>query len=109
MTFIPDSVLNKLVAEAEQNKAAPQPVQVVYTGWIKVTRVGNIGTIEILNAEDWKLFQVLVQRGANLWPDAPPQIKELADLVTNGKVMQDYFKQANVTNVNNLPPSGELK
>lgn len=109
MTFIPDSVLNKLVAEAEQNKAAPQPVQVVYTGWIKVTRVGNIGTVEILNAEDWKLFQELVQRGSNLWPDAPPQIKELADLVTNGKVMQDYFKQANVTNVNNLPSSGEIK
>lgn len=32
----------------------------------------------------------LVHRGANLWPDALPEIKGLADLVTNGKQMQDY-------------------
>lgn len=42
----------------------------------------------------WKHFQELIQRGANLWPDAPPEIKEFADLVTNGKVMQDYYRQA---------------
>jgi hypothetical protein len=38
-------------------------------------------------------FQELIQRGANLWPDAPPAIKEFADLVTSGRVMQDYRKQ----------------
>lgn len=32
----------------------------------------------------------LIHRGANLWPDALPEIKGLADLVTNGKQMQDY-------------------
>lgn len=35
-------------------------------------------------------FNELIQRGANLWPDAPPYIKELADNVTNGKLLQDY-------------------
>lgn len=35
-------------------------------------------------------FQELIQRGANLWPDAPPEIKALADLITNGRIMQDY-------------------
>ena len=32
----------------------------------------------------------LIHRGANLWPDAMPEIKGLADLVTSGKLMQDY-------------------
>lgn len=39
-------------------------------------------------------FKQLIQRGANLWPDAPPEIKEFADLITNGKVLQDYRAQA---------------
>jgi len=47
-------------------------------------------------AEEYKQFQTLIQRGANLWPDAPPAMKRLADLVTNGKVMQDYDAQSNV-------------
>lgn len=47
-------------------------------------------TIEVTGSEDWEHFQELVQRGSNLWPDAPPQIKRIADLVTSGKVMQDY-------------------
>jgi len=49
-----------------------------------------------IDDENWKSFQELIQRGANLWPDAPPEIKEFADLVTNGKVMQDYYRQAGV-------------
>lgn len=35
-------------------------------------------------------FKKLVQRGINLWPDAPAEIKRLADVVTVGQVMQDY-------------------
>lgn len=38
-------------------------------------------------------FKELIQRGANLWPDAPAEIKELADLVTNGTILQDYRGQ----------------
>lgn len=47
-------------------------------------------TVEIESAADWKYFQELIHRGSNLWPDAPAQIKRLADIVTSGKVMQDY-------------------
>jgi len=47
-------------------------------------------------AEEYTQFQMLVQRGANLWPDAPPAMKRLADLVTSGKVMQDYDAQSNI-------------
>lgn len=38
-------------------------------------------------------FAQLIQRGSNLWPDAPPAIKEFADLVTTGKVLQKYEEQ----------------
>lgn len=51
-------------------------------------------SIQIYSEAMWKSFQELVQRGSNLWPDAPPEIKEFADMVTSGRVMQDYYKQA---------------
>lgn len=38
-------------------------------------------------------FKTLVQRAANLWPDATPEIKEFADLITNGEIFQDYRSQ----------------
>lgn len=46
--------------------------------------------IKIDTAEDYKMFQELVQRGSNLWPDAPAPIKRIADMVTSGKIMQVY-------------------
>lgn len=49
-----------------------------------------------IDDENWKSFQELVQRGSNLWPDAPPEIKEFADMVTSGMVMQDYYRQADI-------------
>ena len=46
---------------------------------------------------DFAAFSELIYRGANLWPDAPPSIKEFADLICNdGVVMQDYYVQAGV-------------
>lgn len=41
----------------------------------------------------WKDFQQLIQRGAQTWADGPPAMKELADLVTNGQVLQNYWDQ----------------
>lgn len=41
----------------------------------------------------WPQFQQLIQRGAQTWADAPPAMKELADLVTNGQVLQNYWDQ----------------
>lgn len=49
--------------------------------------------IEIPGPE-YKRFQELVQRGSNLWPDAPDFIKRAADIITNGKVMQEYDKMS---------------
>jgi mannose/fructose/N-acetylgalactosamine-specific phosphotransferase system component IIB len=64
----------------------------------EVTEIASIA----IDGEDWEKFKELVQRGSNLWPDAPPSIKVFADQVTNNKVMQDYYKQTNVPN-----PTGE--
>jgi len=35
----------------------------------------------------------MVHRAVNLWPDAPPEIKELADLITVGHIQQNYHVQ----------------
>lgn len=49
--------------------------------------------ITIRSEHDLRDFRELVQRGANCWSDASPRIKEAADLITNGKVLQDYGSQ----------------
>lgn len=48
----------------------------------------------ISSQDDYKLFQELVQRATNLWPDAPASIKRFADMVTVGKVQQEYVDDA---------------
>lgn len=56
------------------------------------------GAYEIqVSATSAKVFEELVHRATNLWPDAPPEVKEFADTITNeGKLMQDY-RRAEVT------------
>ena len=53
-------------------------------------------TVRITEKEDIEKFKELVQRATNLWPDAPPAIKEFADVVTSGNSLQDYYAQAGV-------------
>lgn len=67
-------------------------------GFRVVTRVQDgLGTVsksvEADTAEDWKMVQTVFQRACNLWPDAPPAIKALADQVIEGKVLQNYEEQ----------------
>jgi hypothetical protein len=58
------------------------------------TGLGTVSkTIEADTAEDWKMLQDVFQRACNLWPDAPPSIKKLADMIIEGKVLQDYDAQ----------------
>lgn len=55
-------------------------------------RVDALGSIEVhISKDSAPGFQELIQRGANLWPDAPAEIKWLADIITNGQPMQDYW------------------
>lgn len=44
----------------------------------------------IIPKTDLPAFKQMVQRGVNLWPDAPASIKSAADIITNGAEMQPY-------------------
>lgn len=60
---------------------------------IEIYTTSNLQTIVLDSAQSIARFKELVQRGANLWPDAPAEIKEAADLITNGTILQDYRGQ----------------
>jgi hypothetical protein len=62
-------------------------------------------------------FKELCQRAGNLWPDASPEVKTFIDLITEGKVQQDYSyivtgtrSYPRIESVSiNKPTSGESK
>lgn len=58
-------------------------------------------TLFIEGTQSCKDFKQLVQNGANLWDQSPPEMKTLADLVTSGKEMQPY---ASLTTRNSIAP-----
>lgn len=59
----------------------------------KIIVPGEAYVILVDTPESVKIFQQLIQRGAATWADAPPEIKEFADLITSGRVLQDYHSQ----------------
>ena len=61
----------------------------IYTRTLEPTKALEIKIEE----ESLGSFKKLIQRGANLWPDAPASIKEFADVITNGRILQDYKSQ----------------
>lgn len=38
-------------------------------------------------------FKQLISKALNSFPDAHPALKELGDMLTHGKVLQDYYSQ----------------
>lgn len=46
-----------------------------------------------VNHQDVEAFKSLVFRGINNSPDAPPAMKQLYDILTHGKILQDYAQQ----------------
>jgi hypothetical protein len=61
----------------------------------RVVVIQNEDLIDIIvsSPQSISAFKELIQRGANLWPDAPAEIKEFADLITSGQILQDYRSQ----------------
>jgi hypothetical protein len=50
--------------------------------------------IQIILTDDSKEhFTTAMNRALNCWPDAPPELKELADMLNHGKILQDYYSQ----------------
>jgi hypothetical protein len=46
-----------------------------------------------VDADSLSIFTELIRRGANLWPDAPAEIKEFHDMLRHGRVLQNYRAQ----------------
>lgn len=57
---------------------------------ITVQVSGDYTSIHFHSCEQ-KTIAKLMQRATNLWPDAPPEVKWLADIITEGHPQQDYF------------------
>lgn len=58
---------------------------------------GSTKALILVDEDSWKEFQQLIHRGINLWPDASPELKAFADLITEGKVQQDYSREKKLT------------
>ena len=48
-------------------------------------------TIKVEGEESRAAFTLMVQKALNCWPDAHPALKELGDMLTHGRVLQDYW------------------
>lgn len=59
----------------------------------KVTRnaTDEIDVIHFsVTAESIENFKALMNRALNTWDNAPVELKELGDMVVQGKILQDY-------------------
>ena len=55
-------------------------------------------TIVAQTAEEWSMLQELFQRMIIVWPAAPPEMYDLATLVTKGRVASSYSKESKFSN-----------
>lgn len=60
---------------------------------IEVKELAGDAVIIVVDKNSAEAFKELVHRGTNLWPDAPPEVKEFSDIITNGHVLQNYWAQ----------------
>lgn len=61
---------------------------------IHIAHAKDCKVIVIDTPESFDRFKELVRRATNVWDFAHPEIKEFADLIDHGKVLQDYYAQA---------------
>lgn len=54
-------------------------------------------TVRIVGAESIALFKQMVRRANNCWDTAPAEMKEFSDVVTEGRILQDYQAQSPLT------------
>lgn len=63
---------------------------IIYHAPVQSLGQERVATVRIVGDEDIALFQRLVNRALGTWDNAPAQIKEFGDIVTEGKILQDY-------------------
>jgi len=67
---------------------------IIYRAPVQSLGQERVATVRIVGDEDIALFQRLVNRALGTWDNAPAQIKEFGDMVTEGKILQDYQAHA---------------
>ena len=61
---------------------------------IEIDKADDLSMIKIwITAKSLPAFKDMVHRATNLWPDAPPEIKEFADNLIHGAPLQNYYLQ----------------
>ena len=56
--------------------------------------LGNTAAIQItIPIERVTEFKAILNRALNTWQDAPPEWKELSDILEHGQMLQDYYFQ----------------
>lgn len=65
----------------------------VYTYHINPDRPDSLRMQVNITGEQIEQFKTLVNRAMNTWDRAPAELKEFADMVTEGKILQDYSAQ----------------
>lgn len=65
----------------------------IQTYYINPDKPETLRTQITADAESTEHIKTLVQRAMNTWPDAPAELKEFADLLLDGKILQDYKSQ----------------
>lgn len=63
---------------------------------IHVKHTNSVRMEIIITGKSLARFKELVNRALGSWPTAHPEIKEFGDMVTEGKILQDYYSQAGV-------------
>lgn len=58
---------------------------------IQIVRLSTGTNAVFIQDEDLAHFKEMVNRACNCWDKAPPVIKEFADKITTGQVLQDYY------------------
>jgi hypothetical protein len=59
---------------------------------INITELDSASII-VVDKSSLPAFRDMLQRAMNTWPDAPAELKEFADLILDGKILQDYKSQ----------------
>lgn len=59
------------------------------------TGTKDLSSLElVISGASLERFKTLVNRALNVWDAAHPEMKELGDMLTHGRITQDYYAQA---------------
>lgn len=63
-------------------------------------------SIQLYGEDSLEALRTLVRRGLNCFPEAPPEMKELGDVLDHGKILQDYWSTRTDLKIARPEPEG---